>query len=196
MNIKITVLTLACVVALAACGKKPQPPAQDTTPTTAPAATPPPAEAPAATAPAPVAEAPAADARPAAVVSDCATSIEGNDAMQFNVGSITVPASCTEFTINLKHTGQLPVAAMGHNVVIAKASDREAISTEGMAAGVDGHYVKPGDTRVIAHSDLVGGGGTTSVTFPVSRIQSAGPYEFFCSFPSHWAIMRGTIQVG
>lgn len=195
MNIKITALTIACVVALAACGKEPQPPAQETTPTAAPAATTPPAEAPAATAPAPAAETPAADAKPAAVVSDCATSIEGNDAMQYNVGSITVPASCSEFTINLKHTGQLPVAAMGHNVVIAKASDREAIATDGMAAGVAGHYVKPDDARVIAHSELVGGGGTTSVTFQVSKIQGAGPFEFFCSFPGHWAVMRGPIKV-
>ena len=195
MNFKITALALACAVTLAACGNDPQPPAQDTTPAPAtPAASAPPAEAPAA--PAPVAAAPAADGKPAAVVSDCATSIEGNDAMQFNVGSITVPSSCSEFTITLKHVGQLPVAAMGHNVVIAQASDREAIATDGMAAGVDGNYVKAGDARIIAHTKLVGGGGTTSVTFPVSKIQGAGPYEFFCSFPGHWAVMKGSIQVG
>lgn len=193
MNVKITALALTCAVALAACGNEPQPPAQDTTPApAAPAAGAPPAEAPAA----PVAAAPAADGKPAAVVSDCATSIEGSDAMQFNVGSITVPASCSEFTITLTHTGQMPVAAMGHNVVIAQASDREAIATDGMAAGVDGNYVKADDARVIAHTKLVGGGGTTSVTFPVSRIQGAGPYAFFCSFPGHWAVMKGTIQVG
>ena len=195
MNFKITALALTCAVALAACGNEPQPPAQDTTPApAAPAASAPPAEAPAA--PATVAAAPAADGKPAAMVSDCATSIEGNDAMQFNVGSITVPASCSEFTITLKHVGQLPVAAMGHNVVIAQASDREAIATDGMAAGVDGNYVKAGDARIIAHTKLVGGGGTTSVTFPVSKIQGAGPYEFFCSFPGHWAVMKGPIQVG
>ena len=195
MNLKITALALTCAVALAACGNEPQPPAQDTAPApAAPAASAPPAEAPAA--PATVAAAPAANGKPAAVVSDCATSIEGNDAMQFNVGSITVPASCSEFTITLKHTGKMPVAVMGHNVVIAQASDREAISTDGMAAGIDGAYVKAGDARVIAHTELIGGGATTSVTFPVSRIQGAAPYEFFCSFPGHWAVMKGSIQVG
>ena len=85
---------------------------------------------------------------------------------------------------------------MGHNVVVAQGSDREAIATDGMAAGIDGNYVKADDARVIAHTKLVGGGGTSSVTFPVSRIQGAGPYEFFCSFPGHWAVMKGTIQVG
>jgi len=134
--------------------------------------------------------------KPAAEVADCATTIEGNDAMQFNVGSITVPSSCTEFTINLKHVGQMPVAAMGHNVVISKASDRAGIGADGASAGAANGYIKEGDERVIAHSDMIGGGQSTSVTFPVSAIQGDGPYEFFCSFPGHWAVMRGSIEVG
>lgn len=194
MNFKITALSMTCAVALAACGSDPQPPAQATAPAPAPTAAP--AEAPVTTAPAPAADVPAAGGKPAAVVSDCSTTIEGTDAMQFNVGSITVPASCSEFTINLNHTGKMPIAAMGHNVVITQAADREAVAAEGMAAGLDGGYVKADDARVLARTELVGGGGTTSVTFPVSRIQGAGPYEFFCSFPGHWAVMRGPIQVG
>ena len=194
--LKITALAMTCAMALAACGNDSPPPAPAATPPAAAPAAPAPADAPPATAPAPVAQAPAGDGKPAAVVSNCATTIEGNDAMQFNVGSITVPTSCSDFTITLKHTGQLAVNVMGHNVVIAKASDREAIATDGMAAGVDGNYVKPGDARVIAHSELVGGGATTSVTFPVSKIQAGGPYQFFCSFPGHWMVMKGTIQTG
>ena len=202
MNIKPTVMTLACALALAACGNDAPPPEVGDTPAAAPAepvatATPPPAaDATAPAAQAPAAAAPAGDGKPAATVSNCRTEIEGNDAMQFNVGSITVPASCSEFTITLKHSGQMPVAAMGHNVVITKASDREAVAKDGMAAGVDGDYVKPDDARVIAHTELVGGGETTSVTFPVSKLQGDGPHEFFCSFPGHWAVMKGTIQTG
>ncbi|MGY1409831.1 MULTISPECIES: azurin [unclassified Luteimonas] len=210
MNMKITGLSLACALALAACGDKSAPPSSaPDAPATTPAPVTEPA-APAAEMPAPVATpapdastAPAADAGTApadgkaeAVVSNCSTTIEGNDAMQFNVGSITVPSSCSEFTINLKHVGKLPVAAMGHNVVIAAASDRAGISAEGVSAGADGGYLKTGDARVIGHSDLIGGGQTTSVTFAVSKIQGAGPYEFFCSFPGHWAVMHGPIKVG
>lgn len=138
----------------------------------------------------------AAGGKPEAVVSNCSTTIEGDDAMQFSVGSITVPSSCTEFTINLRHSGKLPVAAMGHNVVISRAADRQAIAADGMTAGVEGDYVKDGDDRVIAHTELVGGGETTSVTFQVSAIQGEGPFEFFCSFPGHWTVMRGPIRVG
>ena len=116
--------------------------------------------------------------------------------MQFDVGSITVPASCSQFTINLTHVGKLPVAAMGHNVVITKASDMQAVAADGMAAGADADYVKPDDPRVIAHTELVGGGQSTSVTFDVARIKDGGPYEFFCSFPGHSAVMKGTIGVG
>lgn len=210
MNMKITGLSLACALALAACGDKSPPPASTPdapasapAPVTEPAApaaqTPAPATTPApdaSTAPAADAGAAPADGKPEAVVSNCSTTIEGNDAMQFNVGSITVPASCSEFTITLQHVGQLPVAAMGHNVVISQASDRPGIATDGMSAGVDGDYVPKDDARVIAASELVGGGETTSVTFAVNKLQGDGPYEFFCSFPGHWAVMRGSIQVG
>ena len=193
MNIKITLLTAACALALSACGDK-SPPTAPTAPT-APATTMPadttPAAAPAA---APATTAPAADSK-AALVADCATEIEGNDAMQFNVNSIIVPASCTDFKITLKHPGKMPAAAMGHNVVITRMEDMKKVAADGMGAGLAENYVKPGDDRVIAHTTVIGGGETTSVSFPVSKIQGNGPYEFFCSFPGHSAIMKGTIAV-
>ena len=211
MNLKLTSLCISCALALSACADSPPPapetqplaatpaPAAEPAPTTTPVATPDPV---AGTAPATGADAAASPAAAAAgggkeaVVENCSTTIEGNDAIQFNVDSITVPSSCSEFTINLRHVGKLPVAAMGHNVVVSLASDRAAIAADGVAAGVDGGYVKDGDARAIAHSDMVGGGESTSVTFAVSAIQGAGPYEFFCSFPGHWAVMHGSIKVG
>jgi azurin len=30
----------------------------------------------------------------------------------------------------------------------------------------------------------------------VSKIKDGGPYEFFCSFPGHAALMKGSISVG
>jgi azurin len=128
-------------------------------------------------------------------VSNCATTIEANDAMQYNVGSIVVPASCTALKITLTHTGQMPIAAMGHDVVIAKDADMQAIVADGAAAGVDANYLKAGDARVIANTKLVGGGQSASVSVPVSKIRGDGPYVFFCSFPGHAALMKGTIAV-
>ncbi len=195
--LRTALLATACALALGACSGNTPPPAE---PVAAPPVTTETAPAdPVGIAATPAAEtAPAvaaADAKGAAVVADCATTIESNDAMQFNVSSIGVPASCAKFTINLKHVGQMPVAAMGHNVVISALPDMQGIVNEGMGAGVAGHYVKAGDTRVLAHTTLIGGGESTSVTFDTSKIKGAGPYEFFCSFPGHSALMKGTISV-
>src|SRR5690606_15076705 len=134
MNIKTTLLTASCVLALAACGGNDAPAAQDpaatadTTPAPTPGTTPGGMDtgtdpmagttAPGATTPG-TTDAGAAGqdtgtapttAGDAAEVTGCETTIEGNDAMQFNVNSITIPSSCSDFTINLEHTGQLPEA--------------------------------------------------------------------------------------
>ena len=196
MNTKMTVLALACALALAACSDKSSPTAPDAAPSTT-ASVPMEAPAPAASAPAATPATPpaAAPVDGKAVVADCATEIEGNDAMQYNVSSIVVPTSCTDFKITLKHTGTMPATAMGHDVVITKMSDMKAVDVDGMAAGAPAGYVKADDPRVIAHTKVIGGGETTSVSFPVSKIKGDGPYEFFCSFPGHSSVMKGSISV-
>lgn len=84
---------------------------------------------------------------------------------------------------------------MGHNWVLSKADDAKAIASDGIAAGVDNQYVKAGDDRVIAFTKLIGGGETTSVTFPVSKLTAGGAYTFFCSFPGHIALMQGSLSL-
>lgn len=201
MNIKIALLTAACALALSACGDGSAPPADS--PATAPADTavtpvetaPAPAPAPVETTDAAAEQAPGAADGSDPVASGCEIEIESNDAMQFNTRSISVPASCTDFTITMQHVGNMPVAAMGHNVVVTAASDMAAVAADGIAAGAAAGYIKAGDERVIAQTDLIGGGESASVTFAVSKIKDGGPYEFFCSFPGHAALMKGTISV-
>lgn len=180
----------ALALALAACSQPTPPPAADTAPAPAPAADAAPA-APAETTPAP-APAPAADAKQA-VVANCATTLEANDAMQYNANAIVVPASCAQFTINLKHVGTMPVAAMGHNVVVAKEADMAGIAADGSAVTPD--HVKAGDTRLIAQTKMIGGGESTSVTFDVAKVKDGGPFKFFCSFPGHLTLMQGSLEV-
>ncbi len=191
----------AIALALSACGKSPAPPTETPAPTpvaveqAAPAETEaaPAVEAPVEAAPIEAAPAAAATGSKPAVVTNCATTIESNDSMQYNADSIAVPASCSKFTINLKHVGKLPVAAMGHNVVIAKEADMRGIAADGMT--VTPEHLKAGDDRVIAHTDMVGGGGSASLTFDVAKLKDGGPYKFFCSFPGHLALMQGSLQV-
>jgi azurin len=125
----------------------------------------------------------------------CETEIESNDAVQFNKSSISIPKSCEQFTLKLKHTGKLPKTGMGHNWVLTKAADAQGVATDGMSAGLDKEYVKPDDARVIAHTKIIGGGESDSVTFAVDKLSAQESYSYFCSFPGHSAIMKGTLQL-
>lgn len=125
----------------------------------------------------------------------CELTVESNDAMQFNTKSIAVPASCKQFKVNLKHVGKLPKAAMGHNWVLAKTADMQAIATDGISAGAAKDFVKPGDTRVIAATKVIGGGESASVSFDVAKLKAGDAYTFFCSFPGHSSIMKGELTL-
>jgi azurin len=121
----------------------------------------------------------------------CPVTIEGNDQMQYSLTEIKVPADCTVVEVTLKHAGTLPVQAMGHDWVLAKTSDYVAIASAGAAAGLANDYLPPGDKRVIAHTKNIGGGQSTTVQFPTSKLTKGGDYTFFCSFPGHYPLMHG-----
>ena len=126
---------------------------------------------------------------------ECKVTVEGNDMMQFNTKAIEVPASCKDFTVTLNHTGKLPKTAMGHNWVLSTAADEAGINADAIKAGAAADYLKADDARVIAHTKLIGGGESDSVTFPVSKLKAGESYAFFCSFPGHAALMKGTLSV-
>ena len=125
----------------------------------------------------------------------CSVDIDGNDAMQFNLKNIDVPKSCAEFTVYLSHSGKLAKNVMGHNWVLVKTSDLQAVANDGMAAGLDKDYLKAGDTRVIAHTKGIGAGEKASSTCAPGKLGAAGSYTFFCSFPGHWSLMKGTLTL-
>ena len=126
----------------------------------------------------------------------CKVEITGNDAMQFDKKEIAVAADCTDVEVTLKHVGKLPAQAMGHNFVVSKTSDLAGVASDGIAAGLANDHVKKGDTRVIAHSKIVGGGQSTTITFPTSALKKGEAYSFFCSFPGHSSIMKGPFKFG
>jgi azurin len=126
----------------------------------------------------------------------CQLEISGNDQMQYDKQTLTVPASCKEVTVTLHHAGKLPREAMGHNWVLVNAADFNAAANGGMGAGLANDYVAPDDKRVLAHTKVIGGGQTTSVTFPTSLLKPGGDYRYLCTFPGHNALMRGTFKFG
>ena len=126
--------------------------------------------------------------------SSCAISIDSNDAMQFSKQTLSVPSSCKKVTLTLNHTGKLPKKIMGHNWVLTTSADVQAVAMDGMRAGEQNNYLKPNDTRVLAASELIGGGGSTTLEFSTEQLKAKGDYTFFCSFPGHFGIMKGQFK--
>ncbi len=126
----------------------------------------------------------------------CKLEISGNDMMQYDKASLAVPATCREVTLTLHHTGKLPKEAMGHNWVLVNAADVTAVANAGMTAGLAADYLAAGDKRVLAHTKVVGGGETTSVTFPTAALKAGGAYQYLCTFPGHSALMHGVFKFG
>ena len=127
------------------------------------------------------------------MAAECKVTVDSTDQMSFDTKDITIDKSCKTFTVELKHSGSLPKNVMGHNWVLSKEADMQPIATDGLSAGIDKNYLKEGDARVIAHTKVIGAKETDSVTFDVSKLNAAEKYGFFCSFPGHISMMKGTV---
>ena len=125
----------------------------------------------------------------------CKVDIAGNDQMQYDKKEIAVAADCTQIEVTLKHTGKLPAQAMGHNWVLTKTADAAGVASDGIGAGFASDHIKKGDTRVIAHTKIVGGGQSASVTVPMSALKKGESYSYLCTFPGHSAMMKGTFKI-
>lgn len=117
--------------------------------------------------------------------------IEANDRMQFDLKEIKVEAGQT-VVLTLKHVGKLPKAAMGHNWVLLTPGTE--INEFGMAASKarDNDYIPADSENIIVNTELLGGGEETTIEFTAPE---AGTYDFICSFPGHYAMMKGKFIV-
>lgn len=156
------------------------------------------------------AEKKAKEKKPAAEASaaDCALIIEGTDQMQYQVGgkplkTMTVPTNCPQhtFTVTLKHVGKLPKQVMGHNFVVSATSDAKSINDEAVKLGPSKDYLvdmklEPFKTKVIATAmKLLAGGESEDIKIDTSRLKKGGDYTFFCTFPGHFTMMQGKLEV-
>ena len=120
--------------------------------------------------------------------------VTGNDTMQFDLKSFEVKAG-EKVELTFKNIGKIPKIAMGHNlVVLKKGISAVAFGQKAMGAGANATNALPdsvkGDT--IASTKLLGPDETETITFTVSE---AGDYEYVCTFPGHFALMRGVMKV-
>lgn len=130
----------------------------------------------------------------AAHADPCKVEISGNDVMQYDKKELAVPATCREITVTLRHAGKQPREAMGHDWVLVKTADLAAVAQAGIGAGLANNYLARGDKRVLAHTSVIGGGETTSVTFSGALLTKGGDYSYLCTFPGHSALMHGKFK--
>ncbi len=121
--------------------------------------------------------------------------LTGNDQLQFSTKALEVTAGDT-VVLTLKHIGKMPKAAMGHNFVLLKSGTKvmDFAMAAGKAAATE--YIptdEPSKAAVIAHTKLIGGGETDTLTFTAPA--EAGAYPFLCSFPGHFGLMQGVLTV-
>ena len=117
--------------------------------------------------------------------------LTANDMMQYNTKEIKVKAG-QRVRLTLRHIGKLDVNIMGHNFVLLKqGADLVAFATAA-ATQKDNKYIPVGTENVIAHTDMIGGGQVATIEFEAPEV---GTYEFLCSFPAHYAMMRGQFIV-
>ena len=118
--------------------------------------------------------------------------LEGTDQMTFNIKEIKAKAGQT-INVTLKHVGNMPKDKMGHNfVLLKKGVDVAAFGMEAMKAGLDKDYIPNDGADVIAHTKLLGGGETDTISF---KAPEPGTYEYICSYPGHFSLMRGVLIV-
>lgn len=136
-------------------------------------------------------ETPSVEASTPADENTVVITLNANDQMQFDQKTLKAKAG-KKVKLTLNHTGKLDKSVMGHNfVLLKKGVDIPEFSEQAMKAA-DNQYI-PVDTQdVIAHTDLIGGGESTTVEFDAPE---AGTYNFICSFPGHYGMMQGQFIV-
>ncbi|WP_223548941.1 MULTISPECIES: azurin [Aestuariivivens] len=118
--------------------------------------------------------------------------ISGNDMMKFDKTEIKVGAG-KKVKLTLRHTGQLDKNVMGHNFVLLKQGvDLMAFGIKAASAKDTGYIPVDAKDDVIAYTKLIGGGETTVVEFDAPE---SGEYDFLCSFPGHYGMMKGKFIV-
>jgi azurin len=117
--------------------------------------------------------------------------LSGNDQMKYNKSQITVSAG-DEVVLTFEHVGKLPKESMGHNFVLLKKGTNVQEFGQEALEYKDNDYIPEDSDVIIVHTEMLGGGQKTTITF---QAPEKGDYDFICSFPGHVALMNGIFTV-
>ncbi|MGV8878689.1 MAG: PVC-type heme-binding CxxCH protein [Sphingobacteriaceae bacterium] len=104
--------------------------------------------------------------------------------MKFDISEFTVIAG-QPVKIIFKNPDAMP-----HNVVVLNPGKAEAVGT--LAGKMTSGFI-PQSKDIIAHTKLVNNGQTDEIKFIAP--EKTADYDFICSFPGHWSMMRGVMKV-
>ena len=129
---------------------------------------------------------------PLRAVEPRAVAITANDQMKYSITAIEAKAGET-LRVVLTNEGTIPKEAMGHNWVLLKAgTDVNAFAMASMTAK-DTEYIPPAQKdQVIAAIKVLGPKQSGEITF---LVPAPGAYNFICTFPGHFMLMKGTLTV-
>lgn len=110
--------------------------------------------------------------------------IVGQDNLKFDVTLIEASPGET-IKIEFVVVSNMPKQAMAHNVAIVdKGVDVDAFAMASMVAR-DNQYIAPDyENQMIAYTDMIGGGETSTIEFTVP--ETPGDYDYICTFPGHY----------
>ncbi|MEX1062067.1 MAG: plastocyanin/azurin family copper-binding protein [Balneolaceae bacterium] len=120
--------------------------------------------------------------------------ITGTDNMKFDVTLIEAEPG-ERIKIVLRTVSNMPATSMAHNVAIVdQGVDLEAFVMASMTER-DNEFIAPSfEDRVIANTEMIGGGETSSIEFTVP--ETPGDYDYVCTFPGHYyGGMTGILRV-
>jgi azurin/glucose/arabinose dehydrogenase/lysophospholipase L1-like esterase len=115
-----------------------------------------------------------------------------NEEMRYDTQRLVVPAG-KSYEIIFENSDGMP-----HNLVVTEAGARQKV---GMAAmelppghtDRQGRAYVPEDKEIVAATRMVETGEAQTLKLVAPRTE--GTYDFFCTFPGHWALMFGQIVV-
>ena len=130
-----------------------------------------------------------------AFAEECEIVISGSDMMRYDTNEIIIQNNCKKFVITLKHSGKLPINAMGHNIVFLESKNlQKIISKINMSHGIGNGFL-PEMEEVLFKSKMIGGGQETTFELDLNVFNRKEEYMFICSFPGHFALMQGKLKI-
>ncbi len=97
--------------------------------------------------------------------------------------TLEVPAGATKIVLKLNN--KTPAKdEVGHNWVLVQVGKEESVLASGLKAGDAKDWLNVKDPNIIAHTKLIEGEDSDSVTF---KAPASGSYSYICTFPDHFA---------